>query len=144
MYVMYIYSGIPSCIDTEDLHVPTRPSMITTSVQSVTQASHLISGASSVHYVFFLKWYWIFYSYLQFIGSWQMLYVLMHFQYHCVSMAAYYQCIFTMSPQNPRWIKIQYHQHKASKRLLIITLSSPNFCFVNRALHFRRYSDLRE
>nr|XP_022344868.1 uncharacterized protein LOC111137621 [Crassostrea virginica] len=61
--------GIPLCIDTEDLHVPTRPSMSTTYVQSVTQAGHLISGASSVHYVFFLKWYWIFYSNLQFIGS---------------------------------------------------------------------------
>ena len=85
-----IYSGLPLCIDTEDL--TTRPSMSTTSVQSVTRAGQLISGASSIHYVFFLKWYWIFYFNLQFIGSWQMLYVFMHFQYHCVSKAAYFLC----------------------------------------------------
>nr|XP_022342300.1 uncharacterized protein LOC111136025 [Crassostrea virginica]XP_022342301.1 uncharacterized protein LOC111136025 [Crassostrea virginica] len=59
--------GLPLCIDTEDL--TTRPSMSTTSVQGATRASHLISGASSVHYVFFLKWYWIYYLNLQFIGS---------------------------------------------------------------------------
>ncbi|XP_078336793.1 uncharacterized protein LOC111137621 [Crassostrea virginica] len=59
--------GLPLCIDTEDL--TTRPSMTTTSVQGATRGSHLISGASSVHYVFFLKWYWIFYLNLQFIGS---------------------------------------------------------------------------
>ena len=48
-----IYSGLPLCIDAEDL--TTRPSMSTTSDQSVTKASHLISAASSVCFVGFLE-----------------------------------------------------------------------------------------
>ena len=67
------YSGLPLCIDTEDL--TTRSSISTMSVQISTQASHLTSGANSVHCVFILEWYWNFYFYLKFIESWQIFYV---------------------------------------------------------------------
>ena len=48
-----IYSGLPLCIDTED--ITTRPSMSTTTVQNANDASHLTSDASSAHCVVFLE-----------------------------------------------------------------------------------------
>ncbi|XP_078336791.1 uncharacterized protein LOC111136025 [Crassostrea virginica] len=66
-YVSQDREGLPLCIDTEDL--TTRPSMSTTSGPSAKDASHLISDSKSVHCLFNLKCYWIFYFYLKFIGS---------------------------------------------------------------------------
>ncbi|XP_078336796.1 uncharacterized protein LOC111138294 [Crassostrea virginica] len=58
--------GLPLCIDTEDL--TTRPSVSTTSGQSVIQESRLTSDAKSVHCLFILKCYWVFKFLLEVYG----------------------------------------------------------------------------